>query len=177
MSEPRPRPAFLRYLWVEVLLLAVAGSIYGWKVTHPNRAEPVPITPIAVSDRSAMASDSRLTLLPPRTVPVELAATPQSAGLILTTGHSYVKDEARGARYSLDATFANTGSKPVRQLRLVLECLSRDGERIGVDSFEALGPPQPPLQPGANHHFILTSDIDPRTTHVRLVVQVRDEGA
>ena len=175
MSEPRSRPAFLRYLWVEVLLLTVAGSIYGWKVTHPNRAEPVPITPIAVSDRSALASDSRLT--PPRSVPVELAATPQSAGLALTTGHSYVKDEARGARYSLDATFANTGSKSVRQLRLVLECLSRDGERIGVDSFEALGPQQPPLKPGAQHHFILTSDIDPRTTHVRLVAQVRDDGA
>jgi hypothetical protein len=174
-DSEQKRPAILRYLALELVLLALAGSIYWYKVTHPDVAEPVPIMPIAVSDRTAQtgtAADAAA-----RTLPVDWDATSQGQGLILTTAVSRLTPKALGATYHLEATLENrTTDKELRQLRLVLECLSADGERIGVDSFEPLSPSQPSLKPGGRHAFAMTSAIDPRTARIRLLVHVRDEA-
>jgi hypothetical protein len=174
-DNERQRPALLRYLGLELVLLALAGGIYWYKVSHPSQGEPVPITPIAVSDRAVQvtfASDATT-----RTLPVEWDTTSQGQGLGIKTQVSRLTPKSLGATYHLEANLENhTTDREVRQLRMVLECLSAEGERIGVDSFEPLSPQQPSLKPGGRHAFAMTSNIDPRTAKVRLLVHVRDES-
>jgi hypothetical protein len=192
-NEQRQRPPFIRYLGFELALLALAGGIYWYKVTYPDRAEPVPITPIAVSDRATgpVATEAVRRAPPlhqwrggrggevrdaPRTLPVSWDVGPKGHGLELVTTVSRLTPRDHGATYHLEAEIVNrTPGAEVRQLRLVLECLSADGERIGVDSFEPLSPHQPVLQPGGRHAFTMTSAIDPRTSSISLLVHVRDE--
>lgn len=206
MAEPETkRPAILRYLALELVLLTLAGSIYWYKVTHPDAAEPVPVMPIAVSDqtsgvgapseaphpatpsgasiaqsdRSALAVQSKNASFPRtavRSLPVRWDSGPQGRGLVLRPLVAQLTPKDHGATLRLEAVVENhVANAEVRHLRLVLECLSLDGERIGVDSFEALGPQQPPLKPLGHHAFTLTSNIDPRTASIRLLVHVRDE--
>jgi hypothetical protein len=171
-NDNRQRPPFIRYLGFELALLALAGGIYWYKVTYPDRAEPVPITPIAVSDRSTQPA----TTATARALPVAWDGGPKGQGLELVTSLSRLAPQDNGATYHLEAEIRNrTTDAHVWQLRLVLECLSADGERIGVDSFEPLNHQQPGLQPGGRHAFTMTSAIDPRTASIRLLVHVRDQ--
>ncbi|MBC7544894.1 MAG: hypothetical protein H7338_19390, partial [Candidatus Sericytochromatia bacterium] len=112
------RPALIRYLGLELALLVLAGSIYWWKTTYPDAAEPVPMQPVVGSAGTGAASGSQS--IAARSLPVTLADTPESAGLALTVTASVATPLPRGATYHLAATLTSHGQRPLRQLRLVI---------------------------------------------------------